>query len=80
VVATTSNINEIIKIKDTFLKLSPSKVSEIHNIMFDSNQKGKPKFNMTTKGLSRKQIIISMSRNNMERVMVQFNAYVTNTN
>ena len=48
--------------------------------MSNSNQKDKPKFNMITKGLSRKQIIISMSMNNVKRVMVQSNIYMTNIN
>jgi len=65
--ASISNINNIIKIKNAFSKLSPSKVSEIHNIIFNSNQRSKPKVNITTKELSRKQIIIPMSSNNMEK-------------
>jgi len=48
--------------------------------MSNSNQKDKPKFNMITKGLSRKKIIISMSMNNVKKVMVQSNVYVTNIN
>ena len=64
-----SNINNIIKIKYIFLKLSSSKVLEIHNVMFNLNQRSKPKMNMTTKRLSKKQIIISMSLNNVNRVM-----------
>ena len=49
-----SNINKINKIKDTFPELSPNKVLDIHNVMSNSNNKGKPKLNITTKGLSRK--------------------------
>jgi len=48
--------------------------------MFKSNQKSKLKFNMTTKDLSRKQIIISMSTNNAERVIAQSNVHMTNIN
>jgi len=78
--ASKSNINEIIKIKDVFPKLSLSKVLEIHNVMSNSNQKDKPKLNMITKGLSRKQIIVPMSINNAERVIAQSNMYVANIN
>ena len=53
---------------------------EIHNVTSNSNQKGKPKQNMTTKGLSRKQIIVLMSMNNAERVITQSNMHVSNIN
>lgn len=56
-------------IKDAFSKLSLDKVSEIHDIINKLSQKGKLKFSMTTKGLYRKQIIISIKTNNVERVL-----------
>ena len=71
--ASKSNIMEIFKIKDAFPKLSLDKVSEIHNAMSKSSQKGKLKINMMTQGPSRKQIIILMGSNNVERVMAQSN-------
>jgi len=64
-----SNIKEIIKIKDAFSKLSSDKITKIYNVMNNINQKSKPKFNIMTKGPSRKQIIISMSMNSAKRVM-----------
>jgi len=69
-----------LKIKDAFPKLSLNKVSEIHNIMNKSLQKGKPKLSMTSKDSFRKQIIILMGTNNVERVMVQSNAHIANIN
>jgi len=75
-----NNINEIIKIKDAFLKLSPNEISEIHNVMNSSNQREKPKLNMITKSSSRKQIIIPMETNNVERVMAQSNIHIANIN
>jgi len=42
------------------------------------DQKDKPKLNMTTKGLSRKQVTVPMGSNNAERVMVKANAHVSN--
>jgi len=56
------------------------KISEIHNVINKSNQKGKPRLNMTMKGLSRKQIIIPIGINNTERVITQLNANVANIN
>jgi len=75
-----SNINDIIKIKNAFTKVYPNKVLEIYNIIFNSNQKNKPKMNITTKEPLRKQIIIPMSLNNIVRIMAQSNAYVININ
>ena len=47
--ASKEDINNIIKIKDTFLKLLVNKVSEIQKIMNNSVKKDKPKINMITK-------------------------------
>ena len=48
--ASKEDINNIIKIKDTFLKLLVNKVSEIQKIMNNSVKKDKLKINMITKG------------------------------
>jgi len=48
--------------------------------MNNTNQKGKPEFNMITKDPLRKQIIILMSIVNTERIMVQSNSYIANIN
>jgi len=48
------DISKIIKIKEAFSKLSLNKVSEVHGVINKSGIKDKPKFNMTTKGLSYK--------------------------
>ena len=48
--------------------------------MNKSLQKGKPKLSMTSKDSFRKQIIILMGTNNVERVMVQSNAHIANIN
>jgi len=44
------DINDIIKIKDTFPKLLVNKVLEIQKIMNNLVKKDKPKINITTKG------------------------------
>jgi len=49
--ASKGDINNIIKIKDTFPKLLVNKVFEIQKIMNKSVKKDKPKINMTTKRL-----------------------------
>ena len=48
--------------------------------MSKSSQKDKPKINMITKDFSRKQIIIPMESNNVEKIMVQSNIYIANIN
>ena len=44
------------------------------------SQKSKPKLKMTTKRLSRKQVIIFIGSNNFEKVMTKANAHVLNIN
>jgi len=78
--ASKGNIKEIFKIKKAFFKLSSNKISEIYNMVNKLSQNNKSKLNMTTKKPSRKHIIILMESNNMERVMVQSNVYITNIN
>ena len=64
--ALKEDVNEIIKIKDAFPKLSPKIISEIHKVINNLDMKGKLKFNMTTKGPSHKQVIIPMGSNNAD--------------
>ena len=78
--ASKGNINEIIKIKDAFPKLSPKFFLEIYKIINNLDMKGKLKFNMTTKGPSHKQVIIPMGSNNLDRVIARSNVHVANIN
>jgi len=59
----------IIKIKDTFIKLLAKKIIENHNMVNNKKKKIKLRINMITKDLSRKQVIISMSTNNLEAII-----------
>ena len=43
-------------------------------------KKGKTKINMTTKDLSKKQIIVPMSNNNINIIVLQTNIYISNIN
>ena len=56
------------------------KIIEIHNVTNNSGVKRKPKPNMTTKGPSRKQVIISMSEDNARSIVSQANTHVSNIN
>jgi len=59
--AIKDSAEDILKVKEAFSKLAPSKIIEIHNIAQGISHKAHPKLNMTTKGPSRKQVIIPMS-------------------
>ena len=71
----------MIKIKDTFPKLPSNKIIKIYNVTNNKGIKeGEPKINIATKGLFRKQIIILMSTNNLEAIIVQANVHIANIN
>jgi len=59
-----NNTSEVIKIKNTFSTLDAQKVDQIHKIV-NGSPKPKLQIQMTTKGPSRKQIIIPMSNDNI---------------
>ena len=75
------NINtlEIIKIKETFLSIGTKKIDHISNIV-NGNAKTKPWIQITTKGPSRKQVIIPMSNDNNSKFMKNSSVHVTNIN
>jgi len=77
--ASKSNINNIIKIKENFLNISTKKVKEIYKVL-NELKIDKPKFNMTTKGLLRKQVIVLMSLTNSERFMTLSSKPISNIN
>lgn len=74
--ASFSNISKILKIKNNFPNLSAKK---IHKMINDSS-KVKPKINMTTKGSSRKQIIVPMGNNNKSKFITLLSMHITNLN
>jgi len=53
----------VLKIKESFLALNANQIDQVNNIV-KGNPKPKPHIQMTTKGPSRKQVIIPMSNNN----------------
>ena len=73
------NTNEVLKIKETFPSLNAQKIEQVNNIVNDQN-KLKPHIRMTTKGLSRKQIIIPMSDDNISFFMKNSTLHVANIN
>ena len=59
----SASTSEVLKIKESFPVLNANQIKQVNNII-KGNPKPKPHIQMTTKGPSRKQIIIPMSNNN----------------
>jgi len=74
-----NNTLDVIKIKDIFPALNAQKVDQIHKIITRSS-KPKLQIQMTTKGLSRKQVIIPMSSDNISKFMKNSSLHITSIN
>ena len=74
---TSVNTSEVLKIKETFPSLNAKKIDQVNNIVNGQN-KMKPRIKMTTKGPSRKQIIIPMSGDNVSSFMKSSSVHVAN--
>jgi len=70
---------KILKIKEVFPALNAKKIDQVNNII-KSNPKLKPRIQITTKGPSRKQVIIPMSSDNNSTFMKNSSFHVTNIN
>ena len=73
------NISDVLKIKESFPALNTKKIDQINNIVHGQN-KLKPRIKMTTKGPSRKQIIILMSSDNTASFMKSSSLNVVHIN
>jgi len=73
------NTSEVLKIKETFPSLNAQKIDQVNNIVNGQN-KPKPRIKMTTKGPSRKHIIIPMSVDNVSSFMKNSSLNVANVN
>ena len=72
-------ITDILKLKEDYLNLPAKKIENIHRII---NNVGKPKscIKMTTKGLSQKQIIVPMGKDNINKFIALSSVYIANLN
>ena len=75
----SANTSEILKIKETFPSLNAQKIDQVNNIV-NRQTKAKPHIKMTTKGPSRKHVIIPMSSDNVLSFMKNSSLHVTNIN
>ena len=69
-----------LKIKETFPNFPNNKIDSIQKVINGSNNKAKPRLNMTTKGPSCKQVIIPMSCNLSKRFIKDLSSHVININ
>ena len=74
-----ANTSKVLKISKAFPALNAEKIDQINNIV-KGVAKPKPKIQMTTKGPSRKQVIILMSKENIDSFMTNSSLHVANIN
>jgi len=75
-----SKIEDILRVKEVFPSLSADEVGKILKVKNSSKGKKKPKLNMTTRGPSRKKVIIPMTKLNAELIMKSVHKQITNIN
>ena len=74
-----ATMSDVLKIKEAFLTLNAKKINQVNNIV-KGNPKLKSKIQMTTKGPLRKQVIISMSKDNIDAFMKNLSLHMANIN
>jgi len=70
---------EVLKIKEAFPALNAKKIDQINNII-KGNPKPKLQIQIMTKGPSRKQVIVPMSKKNNSNFMKNLALHVANIN
>jgi len=75
----STGTSDALKIKETFPALNAQKIDQVINIV-NSQSKPKPRIKMTTKGPSRKHIIIPMSSDNISAFLKNSSLNVANIN
>ena len=75
----STSTSDVLKIKETFSALNAKKINQVNNIVHGQN-KLKLQIKMTTKGPSRKHIIILMSSENISSFMKNSSLNVANIN
>jgi len=75
----TNSTREVFKIKETFMNFQANKIKNIQKII-KGNSKLKHKINITTKGLSRKHVIVCMRNENKVKFIEDSSTHITNIN
>ena len=76
---TNANTSEVLKIKETFPALNAKKIDQVNSIV-NGILKPKPRIQTITKRPSRKQVIIPMSKENINAFMQNSSLHVANIN
>ena len=76
----SSNIKDILQVKEAFLSLLADEVGKILKVKNSSESKKKLKLNITTRGPSRKEVIILMDKLNTELIVKLAHIHITNLN
>ena len=75
-----TNIEDVIRVKEAFPALSADEVGKMLKAKNSNRGTKKPKINMTTRGQSRREVIISMTRANAELIVNSAHIHSTNVN
>ena len=76
----SSNIEDIIRVKEAFPELSADKVGKMLKVKNNNRGTKKPKINMTTRGQSRREVIIPMAKSNAELIINSAHIHISNIN
>ena len=76
---TNPKVSDIIKLKENYPNLLANKIENIHKIINNTN-KLKLYIKMTTKELSCKQIIVSIGKTNIDKIMALSSIHIFNIN
>ena len=76
----TLKVNDILRVKEAFPSLSANEVNKILKVKNGSEGKKKSKLNMTTRGPSRKEVIIPMTKPNAELITKSAHKIIANIN
>ena len=74
------HIEDIVRVKEAFPALSADEVGKVLKIKNSGGDNRKPKINMTTRGLSRKEVIIPMAKHIAELIVNSAHIHITNIN
>ena len=74
------HIEDIVRVKEAFPALSVDEVGKVLKIKNSREGNKKPKINMTTRGLSRKEVIILMAKHIAELIINSAHIHIANIN
>ena len=76
----SSNIEDVIQVKEAFPELSADEVGKILKAKNNNGGMKKPKINMTTRGQFRREVIILMAKSNAELIVNSAQIHISNIN